>query len=150
LPHDIYCNLCFCLCDLFSNKAFHYGKEIIDDIEAIQIDSMRERLITLSWVLGTPFSPETRKQWERKIALEPQRRKEYMRKKHPELYKISNRLRKLFVENDEFDEISNLDDNIPYDKIGERIVAKPAKLKIGRNEPCSCGSGKKYKKCCGK
>lgn len=22
-------------------------------------------------------------------------------------------------------------------------------LKIGRNEPCTCGSGKKYKKCCG-
>lgn len=22
--------------------------------------------------------------------------------------------------------------------------------KIGRNEPCICGSGKKYKKCCGK
>jgi len=21
--------------------------------------------------------------------------------------------------------------------------------KIGRNDPCSCGSGKKYKKCCG-
>ncbi|MHA1377259.1 MAG: SEC-C metal-binding domain-containing protein [Candidatus Helarchaeota archaeon] len=21
--------------------------------------------------------------------------------------------------------------------------------KIGRNEPCQCGSGKKYKKCCG-
>ena len=21
--------------------------------------------------------------------------------------------------------------------------------KIGRNEPCKCGSGKKYKKCCG-
>ncbi|WBW99323.1 SEC-C metal-binding domain-containing protein [Oceanirhabdus sp. W0125-5] len=24
------------------------------------------------------------------------------------------------------------------------------KAKIGRNDPCSCGSGKKYKKCCGK
>jgi len=24
----------------------------------------------------------------------------------------------------------------------------PALLKIGRNEPCPCGSGKKYKKCC--
>ena len=23
-------------------------------------------------------------------------------------------------------------------------------LKIGRNDPCSCGSGQKYKKCCGK
>jgi len=24
-----------------------------------------------------------------------------------------------------------------------------AEAKVGRNEPCSCGSGKKYKKCCG-
>ncbi|MEN6337415.1 MAG: SEC-C metal-binding domain-containing protein [Phycisphaerales bacterium] len=24
-----------------------------------------------------------------------------------------------------------------------------ASPKIGRNEPCPCGSGKKYKKCCG-
>jgi len=23
-------------------------------------------------------------------------------------------------------------------------------VKVGRNEPCPCGSGKKYKKCCGK
>ena len=29
--------------------------------------------------------------------------------------------------------------------------AKPisASNKVGRNEPCHCGSGKKYKKCCG-
>ncbi len=26
----------------------------------------------------------------------------------------------------------------------------PKKVKIGRNEPCPCGSGKKYKYCCGK
>ena len=25
--------------------------------------------------------------------------------------------------------------------------AKP--VKVGRNDPCPCGSGKKYKKCCG-
>lgn len=25
-----------------------------------------------------------------------------------------------------------------------------ATKKVGRNEPCSCGSGKKYKRCCGK
>ena len=30
------------------------------------------------------------------------------------------------------------------------IVRKPAvSKKVGRNEPCPCGSGKKYKKCCG-
>ena len=28
-----------------------------------------------------------------------------------------------------------------------RVVPRPA---AGRNEPCPCGSGKKYKKCCGK
>jgi uncharacterized protein YecA (UPF0149 family) len=27
------------------------------------------------------------------------------------------------------------------------VVSPP---KIGRNEPCPCGSGKKFKKCCGK
>jgi len=35
---------------------------------------------------------------------------------------------------------------------GERKVKqiKLAQPKVGRNEPCPCGSGKKYKKCCGK
>jgi preprotein translocase subunit SecA len=35
---------------------------------------------------------------------------------------------------------------------GERKVKqiRLAHPKVGRNEPCSCGSGKKYKKCCGK
>jgi preprotein translocase subunit SecA len=31
------------------------------------------------------------------------------------------------------------------------VAQKPAKsAKVGRNEPCPCGSGKKYKQCCGK
>jgi SEC-C motif-containing protein len=36
---------------------------------------------------------------------------------------------------------------------GEQIAGPPVKRegpKIGRNDPCTCGSGKKYKKCCGK
>ncbi len=34
---------------------------------------------------------------------------------------------------------------------GERVVHKQPvkKQKVGRNDPCPCGSGKKYKKCCG-
>ncbi len=31
----------------------------------------------------------------------------------------------------------------------KRPVRKVAAQKIGRNDPCPCGSGKKYKKCCG-
>jgi preprotein translocase subunit SecA len=29
-------------------------------------------------------------------------------------------------------------------------VPKKAEAKVGRNDPCPCGSGKKYKNCCGK
>ena len=34
---------------------------------------------------------------------------------------------------------------------GKSVTRQPVKtVKIGRNDPCSCGSGQKYKKCCGK
>jgi hypothetical protein len=38
------------------------------------------------------------------------------------------------------DDLSGVDRPVPYVSAG----------KTGRNEPCPCGSGKKYKKCCGK
>ena len=34
---------------------------------------------------------------------------------------------------------------------GNMVKSAPVSVtKIGRNDPCPCGSGKKYKKCCGK
>ncbi|MBA7710174.1 Protein translocase subunit SecA [subsurface metagenome] len=33
---------------------------------------------------------------------------------------------------------------------GRRPLATAGRKKIGRNEPCPCGSGKKYKHCCGR
>jgi len=34
---------------------------------------------------------------------------------------------------------------------GTMVKGQPLSVtKIGRNDPCSCGSGQKYKKCCGK
>ena len=32
----------------------------------------------------------------------------------------------------------------------EEDEADDTQGKVGRNEPCPCGSGKKFKKCCGK
>ena len=48
-----------------------------------------------------------------------------------------------------------LEPDKPEDIIDLEILMNPQKTKIaekkvGRNEPCPCGSGKKYKKCCGK
>jgi len=42
--------------------------------------------------------------------------------------------------------------NFYYKPVNEQIVVQPVvqsvNKKIGRNDPCFCGSGKKYKKCC--
>ncbi|MFC1686660.1 preprotein translocase subunit SecA [Patescibacteria group bacterium] len=39
----------------------------------------------------------------------------------------------------------------PTEKAAEEYTQKTKKKqKVGRNDPCPCGSGKKYKKCCGK
>ena len=48
-----------------------------------------------------------------------------------------------------------LEPDKPEDISDLEILLNPPKTvvaekKIGRNDPCSCGSGKKYKKCCGK
>ena len=42
-------------------------------------------------------------------------------------------------------------EGIWYFTDGKMVLPKPLTVtKIGRNDPCTCGSGLKYKKCCGK
>jgi SWIM/SEC-C metal-binding protein len=48
------------------------------------------------------------------------------------------------VDRDKSEDIADLEILLNWPKPTE------AEKKVGRNEPCSCGSGKKYKKCCGK
>lgn len=48
-----------------------------------------------------------------------------------------------------------LEPDQPEDITDLEILLNPPKTviaekKVGRNEPCPCGSGKKHKKCCGK
>ena len=66
--------------------------------------------------------------------------------------------RALYTANNEFcnhHEVSNFvleKDGWKFDS-GELVGEKPIvreEPKVGRNDPCPCGSGKKYKKCCGK
>ena len=49
-------------------------------------------------------------------------------------------------------DISQQDIDKAYEKASDFLYPKPYYTritpKIGRNEPCLCGSGKKYKKCC--
>jgi preprotein translocase subunit SecA len=49
-------------------------------------------------------------------------------------------------------------DHLARNMADQQAAAEPQKVetivrdipKVGRNDPCPCGSGKKYKKCCGK
>ena len=47
------------------------------------------------------------------------------------------------------EEIKNIAENRDGESQGQRPVVNKNK-NIGRNDPCPCGSGKKYKKCCGR
>lgn len=61
---------------------------------------------------------------------------------------------------DEDDEDIEDDDDIICPECGEKLVKSEIRIPehknskntagVGRNAPCPCGSGKKYKKCCGK
>ncbi len=45
-------------------------------------------------------------------------------------------------------DLPKVDKKTSYNDEDEIIPAPVEKLKVGRNDPCPCGSGKKYKKCC--
>lgn len=55
---------------------------------------------------------------------------------------VEGRLLELYSESDQTEKLIKLRNMIKSSKIIKST-------KIGRNEPCPCGSGKKYKKCCG-
>jgi hypothetical protein len=53
-----------------------------------------------------------------------------------------------------FEEAQRAMEEIPYELPDQEPITSPIPIvehspKIGRNDPCPCGSGKKYKKCCG-
>jgi SWIM/SEC-C metal-binding protein len=51
---------------------------------------------------------------------------------------------RISIEPDKAEDVGDLERLLHPQK--PTVVAK----KVGRNEPCSCGSGKKFKNCCGK
>jgi uncharacterized protein YecA (UPF0149 family) len=64
---------------------------------------------------------------------------------------------KSFVKDDYDDEDFDSNDFVPFNEMPKTVTPKlipnvpnqvSSSLSVGRNEPCLCGSGKKYKKCC--
>jgi uncharacterized protein YecA (UPF0149 family) len=68
----------------------------------------------------------------------------YLLEKHPELENFAQMF-SVFESALENEVISKK--NVASKKL-TYIDVKPGQSKVGRNDPCPCGSGKKYKKCC--
>jgi len=47
-------------------------------------------------------------------------------------------------------ELDHLNGKLMFDRGEEQHVTRHVEPKLGRNDPCGCGSGKKFKKCCGR
>ncbi len=131
----------------FSSKAIEPVRQYIFESESDpEIDELREALVSISTLLEIDFpefadwkkkSDEARLLYEEKIA---------------ELDTICFQ-----SSDDEEDEDDDFEEDFFYQDEFEDEYVEPTyspgtilrqNAKIGRNEPCPCNSGKKYKKCC--
>jgi uncharacterized protein YchJ len=53
-----------------------------------------------------------------------------------------------FIHNGDVTTLAEPQDDYEYLHTGNESYVRSCE-KVGRNDPCPCGSGKKYKKCCG-
>lgn len=91
------------------------------------------------------------------VSVTPDLRKFTRDEIYSDLKNASPRLKDIFRQNlsaDGFEALKNFIEapaSAPKPAVfsGNRIISRPASVKASPNEPCPCGSGKKFKKCCG-
>jgi hypothetical protein len=121
-------------------KAFDRG--IIDDY-IIRRDDLLKKRVKLPGIYNNDmlnfYDPEqvAERQVRREIEYEKENENEYEKERHA-AQKLEQREKSIAIELKRL-EIANT--------LNERNVL-PLTRKVGRNEPCPCGSGKKFKKCC--
>jgi hypothetical protein len=132
--------LCFFLYEMFSTQALDWGYEILRRPRRwMDFDDIRESLFATAVVNGIDL-PEA-EEWAADFEREHQR--------------INERSKWLESAMDEPDDDSAdlpipIEDLLPTKTSSyEPATIRQTGPKIGRNDPCHCGSGKKYKRCCG-
>lgn len=126
----------FGLCKLFSVKGIPMVLSLINYGYDTMMVNLEEAVYVNHVVNGLEHSQMRR--WKESIDREEQRIKEAKRKFFSgdiDIKEVKRNLQDLFMRMEEIEKL-----NESYSK----------GFKVGRNEPCPCGSGKKFKKCCGK
>jgi HEAT repeat protein len=140
-------SICTALCDLCTTEGLEdLRRVVIQNKYDSSIDDIKERLVTLCQMVG--FDLPELVEWQKDIATARAGRPKLSEEDLEEIFSA-------------FSTSSDDDDYEPERSPLNRVkaiedfneVTMPFRRegpKIGRNDPCPCGSGKKYKKCCGK
>ena len=152
------------LCDFASLRGLDRARRLMgrrpDDPE---MRGLREAVLAVAIMNGVEL-PEAA-DWTRRVEREHRRLRELMREMDEGFDEETSRGRgRLGGGWRDFSEVldgggGDGDDDVPYVDPLDAIRGGPVPIgaapyrrdvpKVGRNDPCPCGSGKKYKKCCG-
>jgi hypothetical protein len=140
--------LCNSLCDLFSERGVPVVLKEIEQGYERQMLSLQDAVLPVADVLGLPLPQAER--WRRERDKERKRIEHLDRlweaAKQRELRRLARGLPPV---KDELDDEAFFDD----DEVPAAEVTMPIRNvgpRVGRNDPCTCSSGKKFKKCCGR
>ncbi len=135
-------NLCLGLCKLFSRR----GVDVVRQEIRTQYDSslveLEEELLPVAHILGIDL-PEA-DEWRQKR----EEREQFRAQQQQELGELG---KKYFALKEQgIDPFAKLGSPPHTPQTSEATTYRHHDARVGRNDPCPCGSGKKHKKCCGR
>ncbi len=135
--------LCVGLCELFSEAGIEVVRREIARGYDRSVVSLEETLLPVAHVLGVVLPEADR--WRAEQAERERMRTE----RRAELEELGRRYQAAKAAG--IDPFARLRPKTELKtEPGKSATARRATRRVGRNEPCPCGSGKKYKKCCGR
>ena len=136
---DIRTELCHGLCQLFSERGVEVVRQEVDDGYRGWIVTLEEVLLPVIHVLGIELLEAD--QWRR----EREEREQYQLERRREFEELDTKYDAMKEQG--IDPFAKLDSSRESSGVASTTYRRHDG-KIGRNDPCPCGSGKKYKKCC--
>ncbi len=110
------------------------------------LDSIRTTVMSRVFKVRIQLSPEAQEA-RRKAAMQAQRN---MNAQHSEAESITRQSRPVSSMNGAVARRQVAGSVTAQHTQGQSVTVRRTSPKIGRNDPCPCGSGKKYKNCCGR
>ena len=120
--------------------------EMAEKLAAMSSEAFRSEVNRVVDVLGRGEVSEHERLYAFAIIREEKRRKALLLEKRKALEEEIAEKKAIIAEKDRI--IAGLQQM--HDYLQMRVDEMESFSKVGRNDPCPCGSGKKYKHCCGK